>query len=267
MKPPSSPASVPWRPRSGPHGLLPARLPWPLPALLAWALGWLAYGTLRQLGLQPAVAWLAGVLAGALVAAALPGSWRRTLVVAGFPLSSLALGAAVAPWAWLVAAALLLAAYPLRAWRDAPLFPTPAGALQGLAAELPLPAGARVLDAGCGLGQGLRALHALWPRARIEGVEWSLPLAWLCALRCPFAQVRRADLWRRSWRGVDLVYLFQRPESMARAWHKACDEMAAGSWMVSLEFPVPDVAAALCLPAGGDRSLWVYRIGGASGPG
>ena len=37
------------------------------------------------------------------------------------------------------ALALLLAVYPLNAWRDAPLFPTPAGALQGLETIAPLP--------------------------------------------------------------------------------------------------------------------------------
>ena len=36
----------------------------------------------------------------------------------------------------------LLLVYPLNAWRDAPIFPTPSGALQGLAAQLALPPGA-----------------------------------------------------------------------------------------------------------------------------
>ena len=60
------------------------------------------------------------------------------------------------------------------------------------------------------------------------------PLA--ARLRCPYARVRRADLWRGRWSGYDLVYLFQRPESMPRALAKACAEMARGSWVVSLEF-------------------------------
>jgi hypothetical protein len=40
----------------------------------------------------------------------------------------------------------LLVLYPLQAWRDAPVFPTPRNALQGLAAELPLAPGAAILD-------------------------------------------------------------------------------------------------------------------------
>ena len=70
---------------------------------------------------------------------------------------------------------------------------------------------ATVLDAGCGLGHGLKALRSAYPQARVRGVERSLPLSWLCRRRCPWAEVRRGDMWAQSWRGVDLVYLFQRP--------------------------------------------------------
>ena len=120
--------------------------------------------------------------------------------------------------------------------------------------------GARVLDAGCGLGHGLRALHAAWPAARIEGVEWSALLAWACARRCRFAAVRRGDLWAGDWRGLQLVYLFQRPESMARAWAKAEAELPRGAWLVSLEFAVPGVQPWRRLDAGGGRPLWLYRM-------
>jgi SAM-dependent methyltransferase len=157
--------------------------------------------------------------------------------------------------------ALLMGAYPLRAWRDAPIFPTPAGALDALPAVVALAPGARVLDAGCGAGDGLRALRRAWPAARLQGVEWSWPLVALARLRCRGACVRRGDLWRASWAGQDLVYLFQRPESMARAWTKARAEMAGG-WLVSLEFEVVGAVphAALRTPDG--RPLWVYRLTG-----
>ena len=54
--------------------------------------------------------------------------------------------------------------------------------------------------------------------------------------------MRRGDLWQQPWQGCDLVYLFQRPESMARAWDKARAELAPGRFLVSLEFAVPGVA-------------------------
>jgi hypothetical protein len=242
----------------------PARrgLPWPLPALAAWAVGWLVFHAAAALG---ASAWL-GLLAGSAVAAApaLRSSSRlRALVVAGgFPASLLASGLAGAlpGWAWLLPLALLLGLYPRRAWRDAPLFPTPAGALDALARALPLPPCARVLDAGCGLGHGLRALHRAYPLARLDGVEWSWPLALLARLACPRATVRRADLWACSWAGYDLVYLFQRPESMPRALDKARLEMRHGAWLVSLEFEAASWQPQQQLRCPDGRALWLYRL-------
>lgn len=195
-------------------------------------------------------------------------SWPRRLWVAGgYPLSAVLLSAQGGPawpaWVWLLPPALLLAVYPLRAWRDAPLFPTPQGALNGLARLLPLPAGAQVLDAGCGLGHGLLALQAAWPQARVRGVEWSLPLALLARWRCRFAQVRRGDMWAAgAWSEVDLVYLFQRPESMARAWDKACAELPGG-WLVSLEFAVPGRPPDLRHALPGAREVLAWRVPGS----
>ncbi|MFT3821577.1 MAG: class I SAM-dependent methyltransferase [Rubrivivax sp.] len=239
----------------------PPPLRWPLPALLAWGLAWLGFAAARAGGWPAAPSALLAAALGAAPALGVQGGWRKLLVAGGFPLSAVALGAAVPAWAWPLAVLPLLLAYPLRAWADAPLFPTPSRALSPLAGAIALPPGARVLDAGCGLGHGLRALHAAWPAARIEGVEWSALLAWACARRCRFAAVRRGDLWADDWRGLDVVYLFQRPESMARAWAKAQAELDKGAWLVSLEFAVPGVQPWRRLDAGGGRPLWVYRPG------
>ena len=249
---------------------------WPVPALLTWALAWGLAHALRGAGAPP---WATLLLPTALgVAAALAPrvaatAWRRVFVAGGFPLSVLALGqgAGLPPWLWLAPLALLLLAYPVHAWRDAPVFPTPRGALAGLPAQAPLPREGIdggtpfVLDAGCGMGDALIELHAAYPQARIHGVEWSWIWRTVAALRCPWAEVRRGDMWAGSWTGYDLVYLFQRPETMPRAMAKAGAEMRPGTWLVSLEFEgrdAQDVAwtphARLSLPGG--RPIWVYRI-------
>lgn len=236
-----------------------ARLPWPLPALLAWALAWALFVLLQpRAGLWPAL--LAACLLGLAASLLADRWWRRSLMAAGFPLSLLLSGAAVLPaWAWLVPLLLLLAVYPLNAWRDAPLFPTPADALQGLAQAAPLAPAARVLDAGCGLGHGLRALRAAYPQAQLHGLEWSWPLVGLCLLRCPWARVRRGDIWAADWSGYQLVYVFQRPESMSRV-RLQCATMAAGSYLVSLEFPLPDAPASAQWQGADGRVLWIYRL-------
>ncbi len=264
---------------------MPSRLlTWPLPAAATWALAWALALGLRAVD---APAWAALGLPTALsaLAALLPWvattAWRRVFVAGGFPLSVLAqsvqgglpgqgggLGTGMPSWLWLAPLALLLLAYPRRAWRDAPVFPTPRGALDALPAHIRLPDGARVLDAGCGMGDGLMALHAAlhptWPQARLEGVEWSALWRGVSAWRCPWARVRRGDMWADDWAAFDLVYLFQRPETMPRAMAKAAREMRPGSWLVSLEFEAIGWSPHARIDLAGGRPVWVYRLGAPS---
>ena len=248
----------------GASPVIPRRPPWPLPAVLTWAAAWALFKLLQAQGTAPDTAlWLATALG---VALSLWGAtwWRRVLIAAGFPLS-LALSlptlgmVALPAWAWLVPLLLLLLVYPLNAWRDAPLFPTPAQALDDLPRYATLAPDAPVLDAGCGLGHGLGALRRAYPQARLQGLEWSWPLRWLCALRCPWAQVRQGDIWTADWSPYAMVYLFQRPESMARATEKARAELRPGAWLVSLEFEATSLQCTAHYRAPGGKMLWLYQ--------
>lgn len=246
---------------------LRARLPalrWPLPALAAWAAGWIVMTLLeRAADLPPALAVAGGLLVSAAPASFADTFSRRVIVAGGFPLSLLVsgLGGVLPAWTWLLPLAALALAYPVTAWRDAPVFPTPRAALAGLDRHVALAADARILDAGCGLGHGLQALRAVWPRAYLSGIEWSWPLALATRLRCPWARIARGDMWRASWAPHDLVYLFQRPESMARALAKADAEMRPGSWVVSLEFEAAGRTPQARLALASGRPIWIYRIG------
>ncbi len=225
-----------------------------------------------------AAAFAVGCAVSGLLAWRCGGAWRRLLAATGFPLVAWATAAPAvtapgwsAAW-WLLPLVVLLMIYPVRAWRDAPLFPTPRDALAGLPDVVGTPL--RVLDAGSGLGHGLRALRAQWPDVQLHGVEWSPLLALWSALRLRLdgtgAVVRQGDMWGKPWWAHDLVYLFQRPESMARAWAKAQQDMRPGTWLVSLEFPVPGVSPTATLQAPGRRTVWIYRVGpansGSTGP-
>ena len=234
---------------------------WPLPALLAWAAAWALFITLGAVEAPLSAALALSTALGAALSLSVSTHWRQAFVAGGFPLSLAASGLAGAlpAWVWLLALALLALVYPINAWRDAPLFPTPRGALQGLARLAPLPAGAQVLDAGCGLGDGLRELHREYPQARLQGLEWSWPLRAACAWRCRFAQVRRADIWAADWSGCDMVYLFQRPESMPRAAEKAARELRPGAWLVSLEFEAETLQVDAMHACADGRRVWLYR--------
>lgn len=236
---------------------------WPVPALLAWALAWALCVALRAAAAPLWAALLLPALVGLACSLAVATRWRRAMVALGFPLSWLLSAAAaqtVPAWAWLLPLGVLLLAYPLNAWRDAPVFPTPAGVLQGLAEVVRLPEGAAVLDAGCGTGAGLIELRRVLPHVRLHGIEWSWPWRVVAGWRCPWARVQRADMWAHGWQGYSLVYLFQRPESMPRAVEKAQREMAPGTWLVSLEFEATALCPQAVLRNAAGKPVWVYRM-------
>lgn len=235
-------------------------LRWPIPALLTWGAAWLIYRLLPQAQLPVALAFALACALGVVCTvfgATLP---RKLAIAIGFPLSLLLSGSAVLPaWAWLLPVLLIGLIYPVNAWRDAPLFPTPARALTDLPQHIRLPAGAAILDAGCGLGDGLKALRRAYPDASFHGIEWSWPLRALAALRCPWARIRQGDIWRADWSAYAMVYLFQRPESMPRAVAKAAQELKPGHWMVSLEFKADELEATAWATGADGRPVWLYQ--------
>ena len=235
-------------------------LRWPVPALLAWGGAWLLYRLLTGASLPVAPAFALATVFG--VACSVFGAtfWQKLVVAIGFPLSLLLSGAAAMPaWAWLVPLALIALIYPVHAWRDAPLFPTPAQALVELPEHIRLPAGATILDAGCGLGHGLKALRTAFPDARFFGVEWSWPLRAAAAVFCPWAKISQGDIWLADWSTYDLVYLFQRPESMPRAVAKAAAELKSGAWLVSLAFAADELEATAVVQGAAGRQVWLYQ--------
>jgi len=234
-------------------------LKWPIPALLIWGGAWAIY--LNASGLLPelwAMALACAVAAAFSVMGQTPA--RRWALVLGFPVSLWLSGAAVFPaWGWLIPLALALLIYPVHAWHDAPIFPTPLNALRDLSQAAPLPSGAVLLDAGCGVGDGLRALRLAYPQAQLCGIEFSWPLRFMAALRCPWARIWHGDIWQEDWSGYDLVYLFQRPETMPHAVAKAREHMKPGAWLVSLEFEATELTPTAVVQASAGRPVWLYQ--------
>ena len=253
---------------------------WPLPALVTWGLAWAVFASLREFGATLWSAWLLALLMGAVGSVWGNTTGRRILLVCGFPVSAVLVGIAqMAPranthsahvalsypaWVWLIPLVILLLLYPARSWRDAPMFPTPFGALRGLACALSLKAQAghpiRILDAGCGMGDALRELHREYPSAQLSGLEWSWPLRWISARRAPLATVKRADMWAADWSPFDFVYLFQRPESLLRAVVKASAELRPGAWLGSMEFEATAWMPQAVHDCADGRRLWLYQV-------
>ena len=237
------------------------KLPWPLSAFFAWGICWLIHIGLLRLGLSFYIAMLGGVLSGALLTRLAHTTTRRLIVLLGFPLSVMATSPNwdLPGWGWLLLAGLALLIYPYRAWGDAPLFPTPPDALRGLKDQLTTASKPKILDAGSGLGDGLIALRRAFPNAELHGIEMSWPLRIISSLRCPWAHIQQGDIWAASWASYDIVYLFQRPETMPRAIEKARQEQRSGAWLISLEFEAQGLKPHEVYRLENERPVWVYR--------
>ena len=160
-------------------------LTWPVPALLAWGSSWLIFKGLQSIGLSETMALVLAAFWGGFLSRFGHTPMRKALIVLGFPMSIVVSSStlSVPPLAWLFLLGLIVLIYPRKAWRDAPLFPTPKKALREMPEHVAFPAGARILDAGSGMGDGLLALREAFPRAELHGVEMSWPLRVLRATR------------------------------------------------------------------------------------
>ena len=194
-------------------------------------------------------------VAGSLLAATW---WRRGLIAIGFPLSAALTGAVALPaWAWLLPLALLLLVYPINAWRDAPLFPTPPGALRGLEAHAALADGAPVLDAGCGLGDGLKTPARGLPARSCMG--WNGAGRWPCCAVC--AALGQGAPRRYLGRGLECLCAgvsVPAPESMAAWPRRPAPKWLRNGWLGQPGVRLPGVRPSMRLQSFAGHGVWVY---------
>lgn len=224
------------------HRLPPALLA--LGAQLAALLAVVAAAiALRQGGLAlPLPLWLVLAGLGAALLSRRMGlpNWWQAINLFFPPLLWLTLQSEIDPL-WFLAGFALLALTSLGTLRTrVPLYLSSPRAAEALAARLP--ANARLLDLGCGLGGPLSRLGRLRPDARLEGVE-AAPLNWLIArLRLlGRARIQLGSLWNSDLSGQDVVYAYLSPAPMPRLWEKARAEMRPGSLLISNTFGIPGV--------------------------
>jgi hypothetical protein len=66
-------------------------------------------------------------------------------------------------------------------------------------------------------------------------------------------------MWKDDWSTYDMVYLFQRPETMPRAVAKAVTELKPGAWLVSLEFPALELQPYTRVESVEGKPVWIYQ--------
>ena len=187
---------------------------------------------------------VAALCAAALVPLAGLAPWWMAINAVFLPVLSSSLTLELSPL-WPLAALALLAFVYGAAWKTrVPLFFSSDRAQDAVAALIPVDRPIAFLDLGCGDGRVLSRLATRRPGSRFDGIEVALAPWLLARLRCWRVQgqcsVARADMWKRSLDGYDIVYAFLSPAVMERLWTKARREMRPGALLVSA-FPVPGV--------------------------
>lgn len=192
--------------------------------------------------------WLAAGLLQGLLAASLArylglSRWWCWLNLLFVPALLLASGAPLPSWVFLAGFFLLLLLNWNSFGEQVPLYLTGSGTRKQLASLLAQqPERFRFVDLGCGPAGALLSLARQFPQAQFVGVETaplSFAIAWLRTLRVSNCQIRYESLWRTDLSAFDVVYCFLSPAPMAQLWVKVCEQMQAGSLLVSNTFEVP----------------------------
>lgn len=239
---------------------------WPIQAIFLWCASWALFAAAGVYGVGIASSGIISFVFLLLCAFLFKSNNKRFFLVAGFAASTAIYGTGInAPTPlpssiWL--AALLLAAltYPPFIWSDAPFFPTPERSLSQISSIIDLPRGSLILDAGCGMGHGLMALRRVFPDAAYHGVERSWLLGLVCRLWRPWSTVYLGDMWKIKWNDYDLIYLFQRPDTMNQAIQKAQEDLKDGAWVVSFEFPASGYPHFAKIVSESGKIIWIYKM-------
>lgn len=218
-------------------------LKWPTLSLFSWISDWLLFLILVQLDFLSSIAFSI-VLCFVVIKLFIirTSKWKKIFLALGFPLSSflLQINQASSTIGWLMPLLILLIVYPPKSWNDAPIFPTPKDALLGLNYILNLKNNSKILDFGSGAGHGIKAILQEWPKSYVFGVENSILLYLYTKIKYRKATIIFENMWDVHLSNFNVLYVFQRPETMTSIWKKAKKEMAPGSFVISLSFPIED---------------------------
>ena len=125
--------------------------------------------------------------------------------------------------------------------------------------------GQLLVDLGCGDGRVLRAARRRY-KIRAEGYELN-PLAYLKArllsVRQSRIRIRMKNFWDADLSHADVVFCYLFPDVMPKLSRKLRKELKPGCFVVSCNFPLPDLSPETILRPGNNLTndpIFVYRI-------
>ena len=124
----------------------------------------------------------------------------------------------------------------------------------------------RVIDIGSGLGDLSMYIAQKRLNDTVEGIEIA-PLPWFISLVRSRVKASNATFTIGNYEALnfadyDIVFAYLSPAAMPNLWQKANDEMRQGSYLISLEFDIPDASPPQVIHTGqSSPKLFVWRIG------
>jgi hypothetical protein len=125
-----------------------------------------------------------------------------------------------------------------------------------------------ILELGSGWGRLAAVLAASFPDSRVIGIENSMVPLWISRVLywrriSKNLSVRRADFFRCSFAGADVLVCYLYPGAMARLTDKILAECADHCLVISNTFALPGWMPIHRSHLGGwwDTSIYVYRVG------
>jgi SAM-dependent methyltransferase len=151
------------------------------------------------------------------------------------------------------------------AWSAAPWVPSLKADRELLAGAVPLHAGARVYDLGCGDGTLLFAILGKTPGVIGIGYDIALPplfIGWArIALACGkdrSISLRWGDLFRVSTQDADAVFVYLLPRAQERIRDKLAREVRDDAYVICEGWPLPGIVPERKLTAPGAMPAYVY---------
>lgn len=186
-----------------------------------------------------------GLFASALSVIAAMAVWWR-LIHLFFPLAILVMLQWQLPaWIYLLAFCFTLALFWSTYRTQVPFYPSLPVTWRKVKELIPQDKSVKVLDIGSGMGGLVMYLARECPLSRCVGIELA-PLPWLISvllgtLKKSPAIFKYGDYQAVNLSEYDIVFAYLSPAAMPDLWHKAAQEMQAGSLLISYEFEIPGV--------------------------
>lgn len=147
-----------------------------------------------------------------------------------------------------------------------PYVPIPKTIIPKIIEHLKIGNNSKVYDLGCGDARVLTACLELFPAANYTGIERDLMPFFLAKIKLFFSgnskkiKLFRKNFFRCDLSGANRIFIYLYPGLIKRLMPKFEKELAAGTRLISCEFPLPDKEPAEIIELPKNKNFLVKKL-------